>query len=332
MKKMPIIFIILTLVVFSGCQQNNSYTISPSISDTTSSQTTTVSQPAEEDHAIDVSFSEDNITVLDNGIDLKTIESYLHMKKLETFENKNENYWKIYNGDIEAYNCKDDGIRLFRVKANGNPEMDFVECDPNSVTLFGVQATMNFTDIQNCIGLTEVVRVEHGFPGVVSFELRYIINGIKLKFVSWDESGIGWNMKFVASFKSGNDYIRITTDQINEYFSMGKDDLITYMGGAGRLDEQQQTYTLKGFKFAYYENMLIFIENSDQYEIAGIRSYFTSTEIGKILGDKEIDISGGGEDPFDVINYDFENFTLEIVYDYSGDEIEPFSITCLEKK
>lgn len=266
------------------------------------------------------------IQFLSNGMTLQEIGNCLYQTNIEVVkkfgENADESLW--YDNELYYwYDRSDLGIKFISFSedffGNPNPTFSFIECDSSKVKIPGIKKTMDFEQIQNILGKTEVQEIKRGIPGsCVSYELRYIIDGVKVKFCSWKADGSGFNIKIVKTFDPKAEYIRITHETLNQYFTMNADQLSEIIGPPNEGNQYLSYYASFDVGDKMYGIML-----GSNYEVDGVRIGMEIDQVKKILGKPDRVRGRNSEDdnpPW--IEYEYKHFVINYMYFIGGSVIE----------
>lgn len=297
MKILSKLFIFICLMGLISCTNDaNKYVLEESVgnsSDISSkivpSNTLQPLQTSNEDlKDVKVINTSEIVSLLSNGMTLQEAGECLNMTK--------EKVISKYGGDpntdlrwdglsFQRYNNNELGLNFiscFNVN-KPNPVFSFIECDKNKIQLMGVQNPMNFDQIQSILGKTKIITINNGLPGCESYELRYIINGIKIKFFSWMPDGsYSFNLNIVENFDSKDEYICISHKTIDSYFCMNEEQLQKKLGTPN--EESGYDYPENYATFYMNRDGMIEIWLDSRYEIDGVRFGMTIDQMKKILG------------------------------------------------
>lgn len=329
--------VLLAAAVFAGCgadidmpvSEASSPTISPQQTDTkTAAASPEVS--AEESPAIadiddagaKVITTEEDIPIFKSGLTLQEAGSYLNIKKAEAVIKLGGNYEEDveYDEIFESYESKGKELRLISYSPDdSNQYFSFIECDKSRVNLIGVRDPMDFDQIRNILGKTDVITIKRGLPGCVSYELRYIIGGVKVKFYSWRPDGSdSFNMSIAKDFDPGDEYIRISHEILNEYFTMSEEEINKKLGTP---EEGSADYPDYFLSIDYNDGKVSQIWLQANYEIDGIRYCMEKEDVLKKLGkpsSKRYYFSGEEDRMIDQLYYNYKEFFIE--YDFDDEE------------
>ncbi len=309
------IFILMAFTLLaSGC-----IAIAPLSQDSSSSNMTAPYSTESEEESI-VEIQEDN-PIMASGLTIDDIKRYLQFQGMDDYEFPAEEYTRIEDGYFDVYECAFDDIKILN-RYTDDTNMSFVECKPDQVILSGIDETMNFEAIQDCLAPAKVITVQHQLVDVASYELHYIINGVKAKFVAWDIAGDkGWNLKFVNSFNPNDDYTRLSIELLTQFFAMGIDEMASHLEVDKEVHGKGLALVSNGLYFTYYDSKLESLGYENNYEIAGVRNYFNSDEVTELFGKIEMIYIDGSEEDFYYAIYPFCNFEIRITYVLRNDGV-----------
>lgn len=282
------------------------------------SQVPVASPSSLSDHGAKV-LSLPDVQILSGGALLSQLAGYLLRSNQELPGILGNTYVFLQSGNYQAFHFSNPGVNLVCC-GNGYSEdkldVSFIECDADKVDLMGIRKGMGFSQIKAVLGDTEVVKVERGLPGLVSYELRYIVNGVRLKFFSWKEDGSdAFNLSIVKDFDSGNAFIRITKDQIIRYFDMSMDDIKKEFGVVRNDNIDEEKYGIV-FNDSDDDGQFDSIFPDDRYDIDGLRCGMTFRQVMSILGKTKIRKYDSEEDPFEYLDYRFKGYGIIVDSDY----------------
>lgn len=168
------------------------------------------------------------------GVMLEDIAAFLNLSEEDLDKTYKDNIEWVRLGDpYSEYLYDEMGINIvcYCNDFYCNSEVKYVELDRDKISFGGIDSSMNFEEVMNILGKTEVIANEDGLPGLYSYELRYVFDGVKVRIYSWDRSGGGGiYMSVVDDFLPEYRQIRITPEQISGYFSMTKAELEKELG------------------------------------------------------------------------------------------------------
>ncbi len=347
MKKYILFIIIILISIVSGCINNpdNNITatplnsiVSPQPSETEDAVITeppssaiveplTLISSVVEGGITKITYNNNNIEVLNSGITLGQLSDYLNHGLEYLFDELGKDYYEsVFDTSIyENYYYSNKGINLLYKYMDEN--VSAIECTPESITLLGINSSMGFDEIKNTLGMSDIMTINHGLPGVVSYELRYEINGIKIKFFSWDEMGKGsFNMNIVKDFDDPDEYIRISLKQIENLFKIKKSEFLKqYNSEFVFEDENGYKYEYNSIDFTFSGEKLVVIEFPANYEIEGAREGMEFSKIMEYLGENQIEKSKDDEVWYS-ITYTYDDFILMYLSEFNDGGCKPYII------
>ena len=312
MKKIIFTMIVaITLVTIAGCTIN---------------ERTALSNPIEENHIVGqdsariISIDESDAQFLVCGLTINELGELLDKTKQEALEWLGDGFIALEDNQLYiGFDYIDKGLNLLDNIGNENSiSLSIVECDLEKVSFAGLNKIASFTDIVNALGDTQVVKKENGVHGLESYELRYIINGVKVRFIAWDKNGSnGIEVNIVKDYEQVG-FIKLGVDFLSSYFLLTKSEILAQNAGADiQYNDKFDFYQIDGFIFSFKENNLKWISVEQNYEIAGVRFGQNVRTVADILGPSETQIICS-DVPFErIINY-FDNFIIE----FSTDEVD----------
>jgi hypothetical protein len=317
-----IIVIMLTILICNGCNSNHSEScFSPSPTPSNTSQQT--------DGVTRLTYEKSDLVALNSQITLEQLKSYLSNGIEYATKDLGDNYYMSIAEvpEIEEYQYKDMGIQLLfkSVYENGvqNGYISAIECDPEIFGLKGIKNGMNFEEIQKCLAPCEITQVEYGLSGIISFELRYEINGVKIIFYAWDEKGEkSFHINIVKDFGKEDKYIRITIGQLESLFSTPKYQYVKNYGNDFVYHEKSNEYEYRDIKLIFDGENLEEISLPANYEIEGARWGMEFNSLIYILGVNTVQRSEGEDGPFYTLTYEYNNFKLYYFAEFS--DARPF--------
>jgi alpha-tubulin suppressor-like RCC1 family protein len=312
MKKIIFTLIVaVTLVTIAGCNINTR---------------TAYCNPIEENHIVGqdsariINIDESNAQFLVCGLTINELGELVDKTKQEALEWLGDGFIALENNQLyRGFDYIDKGLNLLDNIGNENSiSFSIVECDLEKVSFAGLNKIASFTDIVNALGDTQVVKKEYGVHGLESYELRYIINGVKVRFIAWDKNGSnGIEVNIVKDYEQVG-FIKLGVDFLSSYFLMTKSEILAQNAGTDiQYNDKLDFYQIDGFSFSFRENNLEWVSVEQNYEIAGVRCGQNVRIVADILGPSETQIICD-DVPFErIINY-FDNFIIE----FSTDEVD----------
>jgi hypothetical protein len=286
-----------------------------------------------------VNIAESDPYVLSSNITLAQLGNYIDYGTQYALKDLGDGYYmSIWDApDFEDYQYESKGIQLLRPLDEFGLEKNYIsaiELDPDMFIFYGVNKNMNFSEIQECIASCDIIKVESELPEVVSYELRYDINGVKMVFFAWDERGAeSFNVSIVKEFGPVEKYTRITTEQLDAYFSLSKDQIIEKLGDTIKYNTQIEEhdtgkvydeYKCGSVRFSFEGDILSEINLPANYEIDGARWGMDFDTIIQILGENEVKIGEGEDGYYYTLDYIYNNFKLNYFGEFSDDRPVPF--------
>ncbi len=340
---------LVIMVIFAGCQiqmqedsspTENPQTVfeptnKPTNQPTKSPTPTPSTQPTQEQTPLQsimpdrqAASLDENIAkqpVLDNGLALIEIASYLNLDTIELGV-EYRNAFEYVRGHINASNYfvlgnRDLGLRhvSYNNYEEGTNNIKYIELDKNKVTFAGVNAKMNFEEVQSILGEAKIHVLEDGLPGLFTYELRYKYLDINLRIYSYEKdckSGI--NFSIVEDFLPEYRNIRITPEEISRYFELTLLELQEEIDVGEELwrDEEFAQYNLSGVWFRYDSTgqELQSIWFPENYQFLELQKYVSLEEVEWLFGKGKEEEEFDGDSGFTYwVTYNFDNFNLVTV-------------------
>lgn len=322
-KYVLVILISLIVIVVPGCMKdtpNHTQTVEPSNS-------ITHYELEGDETALKIDIEKNDIVVLSNGTTLKELSEYFNMSI-----QKLQEIWKFDDGIIDnSYNeykiyiSDKNGLELY-ARNSFNNNISLINLDISKLSLLGINEKSTFNDITNLLGQVDTVEIEDLFKRTVVYELRYIVNGIRIKFISESINGnIMSNCYIVSDFqKSVISNLEITRDELNSYFNMNVDELITSTNGEHSILQDDSGEFVK---FTYFNQEISFDLDEKQnvkswwglngIMLDGINDKSTYSDIEKLWGkpDKKNIVNGSLES-----EYYYKNIVIEIGNDINNNK------------
>lgn len=340
-----LIVIIAILLVLSGCYNNSQDNIMSTESPDYTAVITKLSSEepsANPTESNNVSTSADGnqvgilnkriieAPILENGLTLDEIAKLMDMNEEELIEEYGDSVkqtrWGLELHESREYLKDDFRLNLVYIKDDSSEtyRIKYVELDRNKISFNSISKDSNFEDVKEILGETEINVNEDGLPGLLSYELRYQYNDIRLRIYSWDNEGNdGIYMSVVDDFLPEYRTIRITPEQINQYFKMTKEEL-TAIIGEGKVsmsynnERQYIDYSNYGISFGFDKNglKLYSINFPSNYQINDLRQGVSLENAMEIMGERPVE-SYFSEDSGSsyLVKYEFENYTLIVRHD-----------------
>jgi hypothetical protein len=271
--------------------------------------------------------------LLDNAATLKDIAGFLNRGTNELLEQYEEQLeWVRSNFPYDEYYDKELGVTIVCYSpGDSSPPQEgiakYIELDDDEIILGGIDASMNFTQVMNLLGKAKIHKLEDGLPGLMTYELRYMYEGIKLRIYSWDMNGNGGiYASIVDEFVPEYRPIRITPEQITHYFDLSFEDLKMELGEDDSkmpsMSPHLKMYSKYGAEFRYNdedEKQLLTIRLDSRYQINILKNGIRLKDTMSIMGETEVkeyylyDEEAPSDDGLHYeILYEFDNFEIEI--------------------
>lgn len=271
--------------------------------------------------------------LLDNGATLEDIAGFLNRGANELLEQYEEQLeWVRSNFPYDEYYVKELGVTIVCYSpGNSYPPQEgiakYIELDDDEIILGGIDASMNFAQVMNLLGEAKIHELEDGLPGLMTYELRYMYEGIKLRVYSWDMNGNGGiYASIVDEFVPEYRPIRITPEQITHYFDLSFEDLKMELGEDDSkmpsMSPHLKVYSKYGAEFWFNnedEKQLLTIRLGSRYQINILKNGLRLEDIMSIMGETEVkeyylyDEEVHSDDGLYIeILYEFDNFEIEI--------------------
>lgn len=261
------------------------------------------------------------VPILDNGIKLIDIAELLNLSKDDLLEKykgclelvrQDLNYEEYYNYDMDVY------IVCYSDRFNEGYFVKYIELQRDKISFNGVTQNMNFEQVMDVLGETEILTVEDGLPGLCSYEIRYQYNDINLRIYSWEKDGRdGILISIVDDFLPEYRSISITPEQINHYFKISKEKLEDEIGNGevSQFNEEWIKYPQFGVNFRYSQDglQLIAMTLDQKYQINDLKQGIALEEVTSVMGGGNIKEHHSEEDGLvKVIEYTYSNFLLKV--------------------
>ena len=153
-------------------------------------------------------------------------------------------------------------------------------------------------------------------------------------FFAWDEWGDkSFNVSIVKEFGPVDKYIRITTEQLDAYFSLSKQQFIEKLGGSIEYNiqieeyntgEAYDVYKYGSIRFFFEGDLLSEIDLPANYEIDGARWGMDFDTLIQILGENEVKIGEGEDGYYYTLDYIYNNFKLHYFGEFSDARPVPY--------
>lgn len=335
-----LVMLILIAMILSSCKANGGQpkdVISYSPTETTN---------FDDNMAKSVEISNEDLKIT-NFIKVNDLINYLKMDMAEAIkrdELKDAVEIKL-SEDLSSLKENNYGLTL-SAPCNGkwydktvdNPnKINFIRVDLLDLNLLGITKDSSFKDIQKILGKTGTIETENLFKESKTYELRYIINDLKIKFVSADSEG----NKIVAlyavnDFSESFENVYLYKEQLKNYFNMSAQELVEHTNGTSKstkLFDDSSDKTGEKIDFLY-KNQYVYItidENCNkilngEMEVENISIGTTFDNIIQKLGDpsrgyvEERIIDVPEKTKCRILEYDLEGIILEITDVYKEDQ------------
>ena len=267
------------------------------------------------------------------GATLKDIAGFLNRGTNELLEQYEEQLeWVRSSFPYDEYYDKELGVTIVCYSPGDSyPPKEgvakYIELDNDEIILGGIDASMNFAQVMDLLGEAKIHELEDGLPGLMTYELRYMYEGIKLRVYSWDMNGYGGIYasvvdEFVPEYRP----VRITPEQITHYFDLSFEDLKMELGEDDSkmpsMSPHFKVYSKYGTEFRYNdedEKQLLTFRLDSRYQINILKNGIRLEDIMSILGETEVkeyflyDEEVHSDDGlYKEIRYMYENFEIVI--------------------
>jgi len=337
MKNYRIIVLLIALLICAGCQ-NDALTVQNGTSSVNSTFNSPSGLVVPTDSCISqrlsgvtyISFGGSDMEVLNSHITLKQLGSYINNDIEYALNDLGGGYFMniLDAPGMEGYQYKEKGIQLLNPIDEYGVKKKYIsaiECNSEMFDFKGVRNGMNFEEIQRCIAPCETTRIEYDLPGIVSYELRYEIDGTRLVFYSWDEKGEGsFNAVIVKDFGKEDKYIRISIKQLETLFSTPKSQYIKEYGNDLICNNEDGEYAYHLIKLTFDGESLKKISLSPNYEIEGVRWGMDFNSIIGILGKNSVQEGEGEDGSYYTLTYEYSNFKLYYYAEFADDRPVPY--------
>lgn len=226
------------------------------------------------------------------------IESFFLMKKDEIISCLGEDYEIVETGPDASF----EGYYFKR------QELIFVFSDDDFVAwitstkpyeINGAMEGMTFTQIQECLGETEIIEGWYGVPDHTAYSIEYLIGKCKYKFTSvYDINGPAWLTIYWGRSRLSAYYVEtlfdMKKDEVKDNFgvwhyyeyTLGEEPELVDTGIDGYMGYYFREW---GFTFAFEaDDTVSFIIMDESIEINGAGAGMDFAQIKKCLGDSEI--------------------------------------------